>query len=558
MKGVKTKGKKALPAIENFDDDDIVETEIDGDTPADDDGAISGVSEAELKADIDEDSEETYDSEAIGELTTILGDEVTARDDGLFQPEPDEDAEFLPQESLDPVKVYLREMGAVSLLNAKQEVELAKQLEKGEKLAQSAVITTYVALNLLKRVTGELRSGKLEIAEVILGTNEADPQVAAQMRDRFIWKVSEAERLYREISAFRQDLDAPDIDQGGFMKTSIRIDRNENAIIRLFQDDRINRQYINEIAEKLQRLSQIMKEAKNRAVSARASNQAPRTANGSTADELRLSMIESKHGIDYESLQQILVKVQLGMDSARQAKKYLVQANLRLVVSVAKKYSNRGLQLLDLIQEGNIGLMKAVDKFEYRRGYKFSTYATWWIRQGITRAIADQGRTIRIPVHMIDTINRLVKCTKKIVQETGEEPSPSQLALEMEIDEEKVKSILKISKEPISLDTPIGGAEDSVLSDFLEDDSSPSPQELTIKKSLNQSLKNVLSTLSPREESVLRLRFGLDTEVDLTLEEVGKTFSVTRERIRQIEAKALKKMKHPSRKDPLSSFNEDR
>ena len=555
MKGVKTKGKKALPAIENFDDDEV---EIEVDVVREDDGDLADVSEAEVKTDREEDAEETYDSDAIGELTSILGDEVAARDDGLFQPDYDEDAEFLPQESLDPVKVYLREMGAVSLLNAKQEVELAKQLEKGERLAQSAVIATYVALNLLKRVTGELQSGKVEITEVILGINETDPQVAAQMRDRFIWKVSEAERLYREISAFRQDIEAPDVDREVFMKTSIRIDRNENAIVRLFQDDRINRQYINEIAEKLQRLAQIMKEAKNRAVSARASSQAPRTASGSTADELRLSMIESKHGIDYESLQQILVKVQLGMDSARQAKKYLVQANLRLVVSVAKKYANRGLQLLDLVQEGNIGLMKAVDKFEYRRGYKFSTYATWWIRQGITRAIADQGRTIRIPVHMIDTINRLIKCTKKIVQETGEEPSPAQLALEMEIDEEKVKSILKISKEPISLDTPIGGAEDSVLSDFLEDDSAPSPQELTIKKSLNQSLKNVLSTLSPREESVLRLRFGLDTEVDLTLEEVGKTFSVTRERIRQIEAKALKKMKHPSRKDPLSSFNEDR
>ena len=547
MKGGKAREKEELPAITQFDEDDA---EIEAGDELDD-----GPDE-EIKAEPLDDLDEDYDGEAIDELTSILGDEVAAGDTGLFQPDPDEDTPLTP-ESLDPVKVYLREMGAVSLLNAKQEIELAKQIEKGEKLAQSAVITTHVALNTLRAIANDLQSGKLAITDVLVGTNETDPKVAIQIRDRFVWKVSEAERLYREISAFRQDLEAQGLNRDRFMKTSIRIERNENAIVRLFQDDRINREHISEIIEKLRRLAQIMREAKERAVKAQASKRTPRTAGGATADELRLNLIESKHGIDYETLGQMMSKIQLGLDSARQAKKYLVQANLRLVVSVAKKYANRGLQLLDLIQEGNIGLMKAVDKFEYRRGYKFSTYATWWIRQGITRAIADQGRTIRIPVHMIDTINRLIKCSKKITQETGEEPSSSELARELEIDEEKVKNILKISKEPISLDTPIGGAEDSFLADFIMDESSPSPQEATIQESLRRSLSNVLSTLTPREESVLRLRFGLDTEVDLTLEEVGKTFSVTRERIRQIEAKAIKKMKHPSRKDPLASFNED-
>jgi len=507
---------------------------------------------------IEETTEEDIDNEAIDELTSILGDEVTAGNDPLFQPDGDEEENLFPQETIDPVKIYLREMGAVSLLNAKQEVELAKQIEKGERLAQSSVINTYVALNTLKHLAGDLQTGKLTIGSVLTGVNDADPQVVSDIKDRLIWKISEAERHYRETAAFREDLDAPELDRDTFMKVSIRIERNENAITRLFQDDRINREIVNSIIDKLQRLAQIMSEAKSRAEKARDQAKSPKTQTGVTADELRLILIEDKHGIDLETLQQILTKAQLGMDSARQAKKYLVQANLRLVVSVAKKYANRGLQLLDLVQEGNIGLMKAVDKFEYRRGYKFSTYATWWIRQGITRAIADQGRTIRIPVHMIDTINRLIKCSKKIIQETGEEPTPAQLAQELEIDEEKVKNILKISKEPISLDTPIGGAEDSFLSDFIEDESSPSPQDAAIQESLRQSLRNVLSTLSPREESVLRMRFGLETEVDLTLEEVGKTFSVTRERIRQIEAKAIKKMKHPSRKDPLSSFNEER
>ncbi|MBU0479639.1 MAG: RNA polymerase sigma factor RpoD [Proteobacteria bacterium] len=447
-------------------------------------------------------------------------------------------------------------MGAVSLLSSKQEIELAKQIEKSEKLIQGAIIATPVALSVLKQIATALQDDSLSIASVIRGVNDADPKAVNEIKDRFIWQIREAERLEREMIAFRKDLQDPEIDQATYMKVSIRIERNENSVVRLFQEDRIAGKFIKEIINKLRRLAIIMEEATNRARKAREAEEGK--SGQPTADEIRLHMIEAKHGIDHETLQEIFSKIALGEETSLHAKKYLAQANLRLVVSVAKKYANRGLQLLDLIQEGNIGLMKAVDKFEYRRGYKFSTYATWWIRQGITRAIADQGRTIRIPVHMIDTINRLLKCSKKLTRETGQEPSPAELALELDIDEEKVKNILKISKEPVSLDAPIGGGEDSFLADFIEDEDSMSPQDASVKESLKKSLSDVLSTLSPREESVVRMRFGLDNELDLTLEEVGKNFSVTRERIRQIEAKAIKKLKHPSRKKYLSSFNEDR
>jgi RNA polymerase primary sigma factor len=447
---------------------------------------------------------------------------------------------------LDPVKVYLREMGAVSLLTQKEEVVLAKHIENGENRIQEAVLAAPMSITVLKKIAVSLREGNRSIVDVVRGIDENDLAAAEEHNERFLWQVTEACRLEKERAAFREELIGGAADQN----IQIRIERNNRAIVDLFKKDRIHIKYVNRAVNRLRSLEQKLDAANAELRQARKNDEPENIAHLSAV----LKNLELMHGIDYQAVKQILAEVEQGDRESREAKNELVRANLRLVVSVAKKYSNRGLQLLDLIQEGNIGLMKAVEKFEYRRGHKFSTYATWWIKQSISRAIADQGRTIRIPVHMIETINRLLKGSKDFMRETGREPTPEEIAERLDIDLEKVRGILKIAKDPISLDTPIGNGEDSYLADFIEDVESISPQEAVIQDSLRRNLLKVLSTLTPREEKVLRMRFGIDTEVDLTLEEVGKSFSVTRERIRQIEAKALKKLKHPNRMSQLASF----
>jgi RNA polymerase primary sigma factor len=491
----------------------------------------------------------------------------------------------------DPVKLYLKKMGSVSLLTREGEVEIAKRIEEGELEILRALLASRLGTMAIVELGERLETAKTKVKDVIRGVeDEVSPEDEKEYLDKVIRAVSKVKSLL----AFQEKMDSKLVGPEARKtpakeKESIRseIKKRERQVENAFESIAFNRKTINvlsaqikdywnrgrELNEERSKIYQYLgvkdgEEFGGVSEQVKDTSKIPEICKKYDLPEAKLLQLisqeeeaikklvrlEGESGVTVDELKRINESLMIGERRADIAKSELVEANLRLVVSIAKKYTNRGLQFLDLIQEGNIGLMKAVDKFEYRRGYKFSTYATWWIRQAITRAIADQARTIRIPVHMIETINKLVRTSRMLMQQLGREPQPEEIAVKMEMPVDKVRKVLKIAKEPISLETPIGEEEDSSLGDFIEDKNIINPSEAVISLNLSEQTRKVLSTLTPREEKVLRMRFGIGEKSDHTLEEVGQDFFVTRERIRQIEAKALRKLRHPSRAKLLKAF----